>query len=61
MKPFETFEEAIEWLNATPGVCAASQSVIVRYWAVTLIYVDHEIGWLVQAQTLYMERNSRAA
>ena len=52
MKPFDSIAAAVEWLNTTPGVCAGSLSVIVRYFAVTFIYVDHETGWLVQAEVL---------
>jgi len=52
MKPFDTITEAIEWLNTTPGVCAGSQSVIVRFWGVTFIYVDHEFGWIIETQCL---------
>ena len=45
MKPFDTFFEAIEWLNTTKGVGAGSQCVLIRHYAVTFIYVDHQTGW----------------
>lgn len=60
MRPFETISEALAWLAAAPGF-AVSISVRVRHHAVTLLYVDHEHGWMVERETLYIPGATLAA